>query len=82
MDELNDIITPVDERVAYKEYELNRKIDEASERRRYARAGEYEKLLIRRAKIREIKNQKFLEQTSKQDRDILMSGEDTTEYNI
>ena len=82
MDKLYDIITPIDERVDYKEWESNKRAEDLAEKRAYNRASEAERIIIRRAKVREIKRQKFAEQTSKPDRDILLSGEDTTEYNI
>lgn len=82
MEKLHDIITPVDERVDIKEWEQTKKVEEAAEKKQYMRAGEADRILIRRAKVREEKNRIFAEQTTKPDRDILMSGEDTTEYNI
>lgn len=60
MDQLTDIITPVDERRDYKEFELNKLMKETAERKANRRLNPLELLNMRKAKNREIKHTRFM----------------------
>jgi hypothetical protein len=82
MVKLYDIITPLDEREDYRASVTKAAGQEARAKKLEKLMSAADQLALRKAKNRELKAERAKQQSRKPDRDILMSGEDTTEYGV